>query len=120
MVALQLRHCRQAQPDLDAKPGLRRALHRANELVDHAEWLIEENVDLHLQVSAACSLLMPLQEMCLARLAEQLVQARAEEFAALNPRDPVFSPQYMAQGRASSRLRGIAVRTPTIHMQIAD
>jgi len=73
-----------AQQNLDAKPGIRRALHRANELVDHAEWLIEENVDLHLQ-------------------------ARAEEFAALNPCDPASSPQYMAQGRASSRLRGISV-----------
>lgn len=78
--------------DLETRPALRRSLHRANELVDHAEWLIEENVDLHLQ-------------------------ARADEIAKRagnNKPGTGITPIPQQGGRASGRLRGIAVTTWTM------
>eukprot|EP00656_Telonema_subtile_P023034 TRINITY_DN24331_c0_g1_i1.p1 TRINITY_DN24331_c0_g1~~TRINITY_DN24331_c0_g1_i1.p1 ORF type:complete len:234 (+),score=49.97 TRINITY_DN24331_c0_g1_i1:86-787(+) len=72
--------------DVETKPSLRRTVHRANELVDHADWLIEENVDLHLK-------------------------ARAEEFAqAKGDADvPDKTQNVFSGGRTSGRLRGISV-----------
>eukprot|EP00658_Telonema_sp_P-2_P038263 TRINITY_DN27487_c0_g2_i1.p1 TRINITY_DN27487_c0_g2~~TRINITY_DN27487_c0_g2_i1.p1 ORF type:complete len:603 (-),score=154.09 TRINITY_DN27487_c0_g2_i1:289-2097(-) len=72
--------------DLDTKPSLRRSMHRANELVDHAQWLIEENVDLHLQT-------------------------RADEFAQDGPAAQATFPQRnrLEPRRNSGRLRGISV-----------